>query len=81
MKYKALISFSGAITASLNSIIEISNEEIAADLLQAGYVEPVEEAAQEEAAQVVEKAKTPKKAAKKKEVKPVEEAVETNTEE
>lgn len=75
MKYKALISFSGAITASLNSIIEISNEEIAADLLQAGYVEPVEEAAK-----VVEKAKTPKKADKKKEVKPVEEAVETNTE-
>lgn len=76
MKYKALISFSGAITASLNSIIEISNEEIAADLLQAGYVEPVEEAAQ-----AVEKAKTSKKAAKKKEAKPVEEAVETNTEE
>lgn len=39
MKYKALVSFSGAVSASLNSIIEISDAEIANDLLNAGYIE------------------------------------------
>lgn len=38
MKYKALVSFSGAVTASLNQIIEINDEEIANDLLNAGYI-------------------------------------------
>ena len=40
-KYKALVSFSGLITMSLNEIREISNEEIVKDLLKAGYIEEV----------------------------------------
>lgn len=43
MKYKALTSFSGAISAPQNTIINIENEEIAKDLLNAGYIEAVEE--------------------------------------
>ena len=39
MKYRALLSFSGAVSASLNSIIEISDAEITNDLLNAGYIE------------------------------------------
>ena len=38
MKYKALVSFSGAVSASQDSIIEISDAEIANDLLNAGYI-------------------------------------------
>ena len=48
MKYKALTSFSGAISAPLNTIIEIKNKEIAKDLLNAGYIEAVEETQAEE---------------------------------
>ena len=36
--YKALVSFSGAISASQDSIIEIFDAEIANDLLNAGYI-------------------------------------------
>ena len=43
MKYKALVSFSGAVTASLKQIIEINDEEIANDLLNAGYIKLVKE--------------------------------------
>lgn len=43
MKYKALVSFSGAVTASLNQIIEINDEEIANDLLDAGYIELIKD--------------------------------------
>lgn len=43
MKYKTLVSFSGAVSASLNSIIEISDAEIANDLLNAGYIEEANE--------------------------------------
>ena len=43
MKYKALVSFSGAVTASLNQIIEINDEEIANDLLNAGYITVVKD--------------------------------------
>ena len=43
MKYRALVSFSGAVSASLNSIIEISDAEITNDLLNAGYIEEVKE--------------------------------------
>lgn len=39
MMYKALVSFSGAVSASQDSIIEISDAEIANDLLNAGYIE------------------------------------------
>ena len=43
MKYKALVIFSGAVTASLNQIIEINDEEIANDLLNAGYITVVKD--------------------------------------
>jgi hypothetical protein len=43
MKYKALVSFSGAVTASLNQIIEINDEEIANDLLNVGYITVVKD--------------------------------------
>ena len=43
MMYKALVSFCGAVSASQNSIIEISDAEIANDLLNAGYIEEVKE--------------------------------------
>lgn len=43
MKYKALVSFSGAVTASLNQIIEINDEDIANDLLNAGYITVVKD--------------------------------------
>lgn len=39
MMYKVLVSFCGAVSASQNSIIEISDAEIANDLLNAGYIE------------------------------------------
>ena len=39
MMYKALVSFSGAVSASQDSIIEIFDAEIANDLLNAGYIE------------------------------------------
>lgn len=38
MMYKALVSFSGAVSASQDSIIEIFDAEIANDLLNAGYI-------------------------------------------
>lgn len=38
MMYKVLVSFCGAVSASQNSIIEISDAEIANDLLNAGYI-------------------------------------------
>ena len=43
MKYKALVSFSGEVTASLKQIIEINDEEIANDLLNAGYIKLVKD--------------------------------------
>lgn len=43
MKYKVLVSFSGAVTASLKQIIEINDEEIANDLLNAGYIKLVKD--------------------------------------
>nr|DAZ24084.1 MAG TPA: hypothetical protein [Caudoviricetes sp.] len=42
MKYKVLVGFSGAISASLDDEIEIINQEWAKDLLNAGYIEPLE---------------------------------------
>lgn len=38
MKYKALISFSGAISMTLGETREISDEYIIKDLLNAGYI-------------------------------------------
>lgn len=43
MKYKVLVSFTGAVTASLKQIIEINDEEIANDLLNAGYIKLVKD--------------------------------------
>lgn len=43
MMYKVLVSFCGAVSASQNSIIEISDAEIANDLLNAGYIEEVKD--------------------------------------
>lgn len=43
MKYKALISFSGLISMSKDDIAEINDNEISADLIKAGYIEPAEE--------------------------------------
>ena len=48
MKYKVLVGFSGAISASLDDEIEIINQDWAEDLLNAGYIEPVEEDAVDE---------------------------------
>ncbi|WP_295264670.1 hypothetical protein [Veillonella sp.] len=42
MKYKVLVGFSGAISASLDDEIEIINQDWAEDLLKAGYIEPLE---------------------------------------
>ena len=40
--YKALKSFSGVVSMSLGEIKEIGDENIANDLLKAGYVEKVQ---------------------------------------
>lgn len=39
MKYKALIGFSGVVSAHKGQVVEIANDEIAQDLLSAGYIE------------------------------------------
>lgn len=41
MKYKALESFAGVVCGHPGEIITITNEEVAKDLLAAGYIEPV----------------------------------------
>ena len=43
MKYKVLTSFSGAVSASTNSVISLDDEVLAKDLLNAGYIEAVQE--------------------------------------
>lgn len=43
MKYKALVSFAGAVTMAKGEIKEIDNPLIAKDLLTAKYIEPVKE--------------------------------------
>lgn len=42
MKYKAIVGFSGTVSASQDSLIDIPNKDIASDLLKAGYIEEVE---------------------------------------
>lgn len=44
MKIKALVSFSGALSMSAGGVVECSNQEIVNDLIEAGYVEKVQEA-------------------------------------
>ena len=41
-KYKALVSFSGVISAAAGSEIEIKNKTVIKDLLKAGYIKPIE---------------------------------------
>lgn len=43
MKYKVLTSFSGAVSASTNSVISLDDEVLAKDLLNAGYIEAMQE--------------------------------------
>lgn len=38
MKYKALVSFSGALTAVKGQILEIEDDFLKSDLLNAGYI-------------------------------------------
>ena len=47
MRYKAVVSFSGAISMAEGEIMEIANKVISDDLLDAGYIEEVEEAKNE----------------------------------
>lgn len=43
MKYKALVSFVGAVSMAKGEIREIADSPIIDDLLSAKYIEPVEE--------------------------------------
>ena len=43
MKYKALISFTGKISMAMGEIRDISDPPIEKDLVDAGYIKPVEE--------------------------------------
>lgn len=43
MKYKAVVSFSGAVSMAEGDIAEIADEVISADLLKAGYITAIEE--------------------------------------
>ncbi len=43
MKFKALVSFSGVLTAVKGQVLEIGDESIKSDLLEAGYIEKVTE--------------------------------------
>lgn len=43
MKYKALVSFAGAVSMAKGEIREISDSPTVDDLLSAKYIEPVEE--------------------------------------
>lgn len=43
MKYKALVSFAGAVTMAKGEIKEIDNPLIVKDLLSAKYIEPVKD--------------------------------------
>lgn len=41
MKYKALISFSGIVSATIGEVVDIADKEVAQDLLNAKYVEEI----------------------------------------
>ena len=61
--YRALISFSGLVSMVKGEVKEISNMEVVKDLLNCGYIEPVEEItpAPEETPKATKKGKkTPK---------------------
>lgn len=60
MKYRAVTSFCGVpVSARTGEILEIADENVAADLIKAGHIVPVEEAEPEK-----EAAKPAKKSAK-----------------
>lgn len=67
--YKALISFSGAISMRKGEVKAITNKEIIADLTQAGYIEEVKPAKKEVKAEVKAEAPKPKKKPPKKTAK------------
>ena len=58
MQFRALISFSGVVSMTMDEVGEISDQSIAGDLLKAGYIEPVE--AEEKPKAKKETKKTPK---------------------
>lgn len=66
MKYKALISFSGIVTMAMDEVMEISDENIAKDLLRANFIEPVVEEKKDVEKKGVEKKSTPSKSKTKK---------------
>ena len=45
MKYKALISFSGTVSAVKGDTVEIADKEVAKDLLDANYIEEIKKPA------------------------------------
>lgn len=60
--YKALVSFSGLVTATKDQEIEIKDKYIIKDLLQAGYIEEIKkETSKEVVKEVTEKKSTKKK--------------------
>lgn len=42
MRYRALVSFSGLITMQKGEVKAIEDKALVADLLHAGYIEPIE---------------------------------------
>jgi methyltransferase-like protein len=56
--YKALVTFSGLVSAYKRQTINIENQEIAKDLLEAGYIESVDNKPKKETTKKV-KEKTP----------------------
>ena len=42
MKYRALIGFNGLVSMRKGEVKEIRDKNIVADLLRAGYIEPIE---------------------------------------
>ena len=62
MKYRAVTSFCGVpVSARMGEVLEISDENVAADLVKAGHIVPVEEVAQEAAAEPEKEAAKPVK--------------------
>ena len=65
MKYKVLTSFSGAVSASTNSEISLDDEVLAKDLINAGYIEAVQENTTPPATNTSDDAEKEKKSTKK----------------
>lgn len=53
--YKALVSFSGLVTATKDQEIEIKDKYIIKDLLQAGYIEEIKKETSKEVVKEVKK--------------------------